>query len=437
MLSYLSPMRPQNTPSFLRADKILDTTGLILFVGMAFMLVWYRWIAEVCMALIGILFLVRSAAYRDWSWARQPFFLLMLLTWAWVNFVISPLSPESASSFSRSIIWIRYPLLMAAVTYWIIRSEQTAYQICTILSVLIAYICIDTVFQYLTGASFEGTPILGDGSRLTGPFGNVKVGNYLGKIALPVLGYLLWRAADKRQRGAIAGFALGLGSVFVVVLLSGERAAFVTLALALSYIICHICWYYPHLRMHLAGLLLALAAIVAVLVITQPALQDRAQMLYDHITQFSNSPYGNVMHTSLLMLSEHWPFGIGMDNYQNACQQFMQAHNLPNYCERHAHNPYLEWFTETGLMGLLLFSALAVCMVLAALQPRARTVRHAELLVAISVAICLLHFFPVVSTSSSVSNWSGMLFWYSLSLMAGCCMSAGQTGAAKNGSAVA
>jgi hypothetical protein len=65
-----------------------NRTRMAVALGLLLLLPWMLIVAragaEICTALIGILFLWRSAMMRDWQWLHEPFTRVALLAWLWL-----------------------------------------------------------------------------------------------------------------------------------------------------------------------------------------------------------------------------------------------------------------------------------------------------------------------------------------------------------------
>lgn len=404
------PLSPSGQP-----DR-LHQIAAFFFLLLPFMLVVFRVGAEICMGVVGALFLARSFLERDWGWVRQPFTWLVAATWLWLVLAVSPFALSPPHSFSRALPWFRLPLLFIAATYWLLKDAPTARRTAKALVWLLLFIVADTLLQYATGRDIFGHTT--DEDRLTGPFNNVKVGIYIAKIMFPVLGFLLWNALRKGRRRLAYRYIAFLLACAGIILLSGERTAFATTAIGLFIAVGAGMWVYRRFRLPLLGLTALAVALASLLVVTQPTVQRRAVMLVENIQHFEESPYGRVARASLALAPRYALHGVGMHNFERACQPLMQEEQLVDYCETHPHNPYMEWLVETGVPGLLLFVALVGWMVA---QPVKlwRGNRSARILAAFGLAVMVVHFFPLMSASSTASNWPAMLLWYSLSLTVG------------------
>jgi len=398
-------------------DHRLHVAALIALAMMPFALVWLRTGAEICMAAACIFFLLHCLAAGDWAWLRSPLALLAAFTWAWLVLVVSPLAIDVAPSLQRAAGWGRYPLFFIAVTHWILRDLTQARLIALVNAALLAFILADTILQYAHGASLFGN--LPKGERLSGPFSNVKVGIYTARMMFPVLGFLIWRGLARGARMQAVAGAGALLALCMMILLAGERTALLTSLLALALAAIVSAWAYPRARPALIGAALALALALGALWLTQPAVQRRAQMLHEHIAHFAESPYGQLTLVSSVLTRQYWLHGVGMHDFEEACNRLNDAEHVTDHCEMHPHNPYLEWLVETGVVGLACFVALVLLLLRQPLRLlRAHGDGFGPVMAAFGLGTLLVHFFPFMFGQSTVSNWPAMVLWLSLSLNA-------------------
>lgn len=391
----------------------LQGAAWALTAAIPLFLILSRVLADAVVVLVGALFLLHSVHVRDWGWLERLWVRVSLLVWGWILLVVTPLAIEPAISLERALGWIRYPLFLTAVVTWVAAEPRHVRRLCVWQAALLALVAMDTLIQYATGMSLTGR--MADGERLTGPLNNVKVGIYTVKMALPIFGVLLAWALLARRMGAVVGVSAFLLALVAVVLLTGERTAFLTFMLALATAGVVLVLKYRPSRMPFLVLALVSVALVGALYQTQPGVRIRGQLLAEHLTRFWDSPYGHVFTAATTITSSYWLTGAGLRGFREACVQVMEQGIVPE-CQPHPHNYYLEWLTEAGLPGLLGFLALIGALFLPVLSALKRARAVNVLIPAFATATFVVHFFPFVFSQSMFSNWPAILLWYSLSM---------------------
>lgn len=407
------------TTSYLPAAR--DWTGKLrqinlgLFAILPAMLLFWRGGAEIVVGLIGVSYLVVLASRRTWRVALYPPILTLLATWLALNLLVSPLAVDPGTSFGRSVLWIRFIVLFAAVSTWLVQSPRDARLIVTTWAATIGFAILDGLIQLLRDVSMTGRPM--SGTRLTGPLDRPNIGMFVARIGFPLLIGAAFLLAHARRISAlrIAGIAVAAMTGFGFILLTGERAASLLALIAILTSLGLAILFAPP-RYRLYGLLLGAIAIAIMIVIglTSSRIMDRIDSLLDVFSNFWASPYGQLFSAGLHIWREYPLTGAGMKNFQTACQIIM-GDTLKDGCHPHPHNIYIEWLAETGIVGSLGFVAflttlVGLCIDLLKRQTGARVVG------ALTAGCFVLLLFPLTASQSFFSNWPAMLLWASLSM---------------------
>lgn len=377
-------------------------------------LIYGRGIADACCVLIGLLFLLHSMAHRQWTWLRDPVVNLALLTWVWLLFVVTPLAVQPDQSFMLAGPWIRYVLLYAALRHWVLLGSRDLKRLGTWLTIMLGFVAIDTVWQYLSGTSLTGN-VRDETGRLTGPFEQVKVGIFAAKMLLPAMGiFLFFSLAQKQKYRACFAIAM-LGFVNSVILLSGERTAFISCSIALGLTGLWFIITAPRQRLRLLAVLAAWLMGIGLITLTQQWVQTRSDNLYNNLSNFRTSPYGKLFRGGLMMGADHMFAGAGLRGFRELCPDLIEQGRI-DYCNLHPHNPYIEWLAEAGLPGLLLFVAMVVLLARSCFAMLRQTSGIYRVPVVFALACLVQNFMPLMATQSTFSNWPGILLWYSISV---------------------
>jgi hypothetical protein len=377
----------------------------VLVVILPLCLIGGRVAVDAALSLTAILFLVYSFRTRDWQWTRRTWFRIATLLWLWM-LLISPFAYEPRLSFSQAGPWIRFVIFTAALEHWVL-DEVWMRRLLWTTTAAVAFVAGDTWLQYLTGTDLFGHP-RPEPERLSGPFDGLRPGSYITRMMFPaLLGIFVWRAWPRPWvKGALLVLLLlTVGAVFV----SGERMA---LLLALGGLALAAVLQKGALRRLLLGSLVLAAVAVAAL-----ALVD-TRMLGRHVDEtvataehFADSPYGQIWRSALHLAAERPLQGVGMKNFRVACADPVLG--LPAEvkvrCATHTHNTYLEFLTESGMPGLLLFVALVAAWAIE-LWRAWRIKPHDPWLLGPLVAAAVL-LWPFGPTASFFSNWFGAMVW--------------------------
>lgn len=368
------------------------------------LLLFSRAIADITVLLTGILFLIWCYQRRDWGWAKQPWFRLSLLFWAYLLLVNVPFSVDPADSLLYAVTFMRWPLFAAALACWLLLSRDRQRHFLIALLATSLFIGLDTGWQYISGVDWFGIPQAPD-NRLTGPFRNPVAGIMMVRVEFILLFTVAVFAGLRsvaRQTLYIAGILLAF---LLLIFITGERMAFILCLAASVLVLLGLARQYPLNRkpVTLGGLMLIIVLIALTLWLPETG-QRMVFSTADKLQNFGDSDYGLIFRGAIDVWQQSPWLGSGLHSYQAVCSELGVLANCS-----HPHNLYLQIAAETGLIGLILFSLLVAGIFYQALAPLWQ--QQSWLLLSISAAILLLSFWPLIGGISILNNWVAALVW--------------------------
>ncbi len=392
----------------------LDRAGLALTLALPVFLLHGRGIAEAVLILLGLLFVGRCLALRDWAWLREGWVRIALAWWAWL--VVCSV-PARTGPLIQAAGLVRFLLLVAALEHWTLRGPDARAWLARLLQWVALYIALQSLLQFATGRNLFGYPRGADG-ELTGPYKNPRAGPPLSRLLFPALLPVVGRWVGMAGWRPAAGLLLTLGGVAVMVLI-GQRMPLLLTFLGLFVTALLL----PRLRgvvlfsLIAAGLLLSVAPVVSPQAFNRLVTKFSGQMQH-----FPDSPYGQIAARAAAIGAAHPVTGAGFDAFRRLCEDpayFKGWHGDDGggaaICVQHPHNHYLQAFAESGIPGLLLFCAL----VLAWLRGVGRGLwRDPDPLRVGLFAAVLIQEWPIASTSAfssmPLSGWFFLLVGFGL-----------------------
>ena len=366
--------------------------------------------ADIALGGIDVLFLARSFLTKDWQWAKKPEMKALGVLWLFMMAVSYATPINHFSAFKAALIWGRFILFYAAARFWILTSAQALKKVGTIGLFTIAWVAVDTFWQYKTGISLTHRPMISE--RLTGPLTKANIGNYLLKIGFPILGIFSYRLLQNGQPKRLWMPALGVMIVISLILVSGERSTPILLLAGLGIIGLTLFISQPRIRKWVVAAGVAFIALVGLLAATQPIVMDKTHFFVEQMSDFWHTYYGQMYIGAWRLFVQHPITGIGPQQFLEACKPTELG---TTYCDVHPHNMYVEWLVATGLPGISLF-IFSMALILRRLLTEIRFSGIACIIAACALGEFTMLLFPFVVTQSVFSNWSAVLFWYSLSL---------------------
>lgn len=393
--------------------EILRQINLVLFALLPLLLLFSRGGADAAATIIGVSFLAVVIARRQWSLAAHPLLASLLAIWLLLNLLVSPLAVEPADSFSRSVVWIRFALLFAAATCWLIQSRRDLKLVVAIWGGALIISIIDGLVQVITGTSLSGNPLYNT-TRLTGPLDRPNIGMYVARIGFPLLAATPLLLGLRSRGFRIAAVAIAAAIGFVFILLTGERSAALLSVAALGVAGLGAIMIFPRYRPQILMTLLLAGISSGIVAAMSERIWLRVMQFSEVLKHFSDSHYAELFGIGFDIWRSYPVFGAGMKNFQASCWT-ISAPVVTDGCPAHPHNVYIEWMAETGTVGLIAYLVFVVLM-LATARPllRGNTVARVTGLLIAGCFVILL--FPLVPTQSQFSNWPALVFWTSLAM---------------------
>ena len=404
-------------------------------------------IPDISISLICILFLIHTFHYKEYGWVKESWIKIGILFWLSLIF-ISFFAENKLLSFLDSTIFIRFIIFSIAIYAWLIQSRKQLTILSIIILLTLIFIIFDSLLQFLryNPASGFGKDIFGfipeHYGRLTGPFNKEHVpGSHLSKFffisILPFI-YLF----KKNIKTSITLFFYIIATGFII-FISGEKMALATFLLGYFIFIMIIKEYRKLFVLSFCSLIILITLLLQThesyndyeIIETQPhhsglvlnkkfpcndnvatecskILEVQPQFL-SVITEFNESVYYKIYLSAYRMWLDNKITGVGLNNYEDLCKKNIKYQTIKkNYsnCSSHPHNYYLQWLSESGIIGLF-FYILFVALVFRKLIIN---INYTE--AKIGLISLIIIFWPIMSTGSLLKNWNGIQTFFVIGL---------------------
>ncbi len=373
-------------------DVLLLACPLVALIGNAASDIW------VC--LIGIVFIIHSYTTRNWIWTEAIWFRLTVVFWVWLV-LVSIISQWPENALRQALPWIRFPIFAAAIVTWVGDNKQLyqrmAYALCAGVLIMGAFL----LYERLSDPTLV---------RLYGTWTqHPKPGWYMLGIGLPAM---LWALAQiKEKQTPIIGYALLILFIFGSTISTGEIYINISMIFCCLLFITMMRWWSWQ-----TCLILAIGGSIAALII-----MSNPDMLYRFTKQILirlpwlptsdyYDPWIGGLNTGVI---NHY-FGIGADNYEIYCKQLLEQGQLyilnVKNCASHPHNLYIQTFSETGILGLLTFCAVAVTLLR---EPLKQFNFYKPCILSMAaLAILIMVFWPISTYSQAFGQHKNMFTWF-------------------------
>jgi len=420
----------------------LESLSFFLILSIPIALVTGPAIPDLIITFVSIFFIIHVVKNKKYSFIKEKWILFGFIFF--LSLQISSFFSENYSlAFKESLIFLRIIIIPVFLCCWLLVTKKRINYLLNLILLLNLLICFDCIYQFLNyNPEFGfGNDILGFSSefygRLSGPFNDLVPGSFIAKFSM--LGLCSILINFKNRYNILLIFSiLYLVLCGIITFISGERMAFATFFLG---IVLGIVFFKEHRRIFLLSLILIFIFIYIIyknhslyndytivnstsdhlglkiekeykcsnennnckkIILLQPEIKEI-------VKNFKNSPYGDVYILAFQMYKDNKLLGIGLNNFNYLCKTNIKY--MKETCWSHPHNFYLQWLTEAGIIGFLLFIFYLLSILI-------KIFNHRNFIYSkISFITFMIMFWPIMSTGSLLKNWHGIQTFFILGLI--------------------
>jgi len=341
------------------------------------------------------------------------FYLIFII----YNIVRGFFATNALHAFQNSFSQIRF-LFFSLFIFVCISDTKNLNVIIKTWLMFILLVCIDTFIQFFLGKDIFGLEGQPHWQRYSGPFGKeLIVGTFIVYISIPII-FFYYNKFFKYIILKKTIFILLYLFIFLTVLFSGERSAFIVFLLSSIVIFS--------LYLKLKKIIIIFSSIVILITFIyfkSHSFHSRTNDLVNIINNFYSSSYGRLYESSYLLFKKNLFFGVGLKNYRVLCdKQIDPRPNSPyQFCSTHPHNFYLEVLTETGVVGISLlfasFFALFIYLIkkIKILKKNYYDNQYLYFFYG-NILILLIYIWPIKTSGSFFTTWNGSFFWLNVGI---------------------
>jgi O-antigen ligase len=350
----------------------------------------------------------------------KNFFFITFFSFC-IFLIFGSLSSEYISnSIRNSIFYFRFGILTLAIWYLLDCYKKFIYFFFVATTVTLICVVLYSFLQLFILHNYV------DASRISGLFGSESVqGSFLLRIT-PI--YIITYLYNKKYLTKIFRYIFYsiLFLNFILIILSGERAAIFLMFIAIifSFIFLKIClkkiFYYS----------LFFFTIFSLTIIIYPKAKERIFVTtYEQFIvknnekkniYFFSEGHQNHFNSAIIMFKQYFFKGVGVRNFRIECKKDLYKNVGPYHCSTHPHNTYLQILSETGIIGISFFM-LFMFFIFKEVYKFLKDIYIKDKKINKPLAFCFIiiftNFFPFVTTGSFFNNWLSVFYFLPISFL--------------------
>jgi hypothetical protein len=403
---------------------MLSNLKLLPLITLPILLLISSGVADFVVILSIIIFLAYSIKHKDFYWIKDKYFILLSIFYIYliINFYFSQSREES---FSRAFGFIRFPLFIMSVKYFFLNDFSKINSVIRFWILIIIVVIVDTLIQYYYGKNILGYPVLvmGDQVRLSSFLGEeYKIGGYLLAFSFIIFSYLTFKLFKKSFYNKCLVFFFYLLSL-ITIYLTGERSNFFIFCLCSIFFIFFLDF---KTKYKITSLIFLFISILFLFKFepklkfrfvdsTKDILNSKDLGFVDSVLQ---TQYGAHYITAYQIFKDHPFIGSGIKTFRVVCEdKKYENYDIPwikNRCTTHPHNVILEFLSELGIIGTLLFLIFFIYLLL---KNVVLYLKNNNIFLLGLIIVPFFFYFPILPRGSFFSNWNAIIFWTSISLL--------------------
>ncbi len=397
----------------------------LIYLLVPITLVFSKAIAEIFLLIIIVYFLINSLKKKKYEYYKNNlfiFFLIFCLYLISVSFVKNENIPNSV------LFYFRFGLFSIATWFLLDNSKKLIKKIMISIFLTCSLVTIDALVQYFVGYNILGYGYLGEGSRLSGFFGDELIlGSYLSRLApIFILQLILFTKLQQNKKiFSISIFSIVLFLFSFVIFLTGERTAFLYFIFTVIFFVflvkSKIISYYIISIVLCSFILLFLSGETRLVKTTALQLKYSIDKTDEKIKlkKLENIPIAHFHHwkSTYLMAKANPFFGVGPRMFREECKNL--KYYVPGGCSSHPHNFYFQLFGEAGIFGFLFltsFFLFTLKVIINNFKRVSSKLFENHLMISCSIFCSFLNFFPFLPNGNFFNNWINMITFFTIGI---------------------
>tara|TARA_A100001011_G_scaffold94835_1_gene99690 strand:- start:2172 stop:3416 length:1245 start_codon:yes stop_codon:yes gene_type:complete len=381
-------------------------------------------VSDILLVLLIIIYLFNCIIKKDFSDFFNFYFYIFLACCIFFIF-ISFISSNILLSLESSLFYFRFGFFALAISYTIKHYKNFLKYFYFSLFACFIMLFIDATYQLLYNKNFLSLFFEFDEfsyGRIASLFGEEYIlGSYVIRL-LPLICALTLVTFKKKLKYLLLLIILSISSYLIFI--SGERTALFMLLLFLTTIF----FVFKSTRRTIFIFISIFILSMIISLSINDKLKDRLfNYTIDQVNinflqnnfLFFTIQHQVVYHTSIKIIKDNYILGIGPKMFREVCKNekyktFTEYDRSRDGCQSHPHNTYIQLFTETGVIGFILFCFLYLYVIRELykkyLKPKIQ-LNNKEIIEIFCLISFFINFWPLMPSGNFFNNWLSLIYF--------------------------
>ena len=390
--------------------KITKNSFFFFFVSLVpFALLTGPFFSDLIVSLSSSVFLVYVFRYKVFDYINiRPLIFFFIFSFYCILLSIF-IAKDILLSLESTLFYFRIGVFACLICHLIDKDIKILNYFYNCLFICFFALIVDGHIQFFTGSNIFNYP--SSGNRISSFFGDELIlGSYLSRL-FPLLFALF--LVKKKNKFELYFMPLFFLSLFSVVFISGERAAFILYALSFIFIVIFM---KDYVKLRLS---LLVGSVIVLITIVSSFDQVKQRMILDPYNSMTKSiftpSHDSLIRTAFNMFLDKPLIGHGPKMFRVICKDKKYSVGVTP-CLTHPHNFYVQLLAETGIIGFsFLISVLVYIFYCAYRQFKSMILRQKRYLTNYQVCLLagiLITVWPLTTNGNFFHNW--LMIVYSL-----------------------
>ncbi len=389
-----------------------------LLISFPVLLISGPFLTDFAGSLIGVLTIIYIIKNKKYKFLNNKFFYFFVILFFYIN-LTSFFSADPFISFKSSVTYIRLILFIFGVAFLINYYDDIPLRIYQIYSVCLFVLVLDSLLIINFNVNIIGIQYDGSSSRIRSLFDDEEImGSFISRTIPLIIGITYYFKQENITKYNI----FMIMAAFFLILISGERTAIGNFFIFLFF----------YFLLERKKFLLIFFALLFILLIIFQIKQESLNRAINHTISQSiigsdKIVFFSIRHTlhyltAYEIFKDNPVFGVGIKSFRKLCSneeyvekiksvysEKMEELGLDDGCNTHPHHIYMQFLSEIGIIGFLLFLSIFLFITYNLFvlfrNSLSNSLNNRDKVIYFSLVAVFISMFPFLPSGNYFNNW--------------------------------